>query len=153
MSSSVRMPPPGRPAASTTCTRRPAAASRSAAASPFGPAPTTTASGFPFTGLPFPPAAGTERLELLDQVVRGRERIGLPGHDLLRERAERRRAVHVAHPLPQRGQRDGLDLAGRPLGAPPVPLTGGLQPLAVRLDLGQHLVDAVVCVAGGDGLH
>ena len=44
VSSAVRIPPPTVSAASSTCTERPARASTIAAASPFGPAPTTTAS-------------------------------------------------------------------------------------------------------------
>jgi hypothetical protein len=41
---SVRAPPPGRSAASTTVTDRPAAASRMAAARPLGPDPMTMTS-------------------------------------------------------------------------------------------------------------
>ena len=44
VSSLVRIPPPNVSAASMTCTDRPARASSIAAASPFGPEPTTTAS-------------------------------------------------------------------------------------------------------------
>ena len=44
VSSSVRIPPPRVPAASTSRTRHPAPASRSAPTSPLGPEPTTTAS-------------------------------------------------------------------------------------------------------------
>src|SRR5262249_9775206 len=47
VSSSVRQPPPRVPAPPRTWTARPAPASVSAAASPFGPEPTTTASAFP----------------------------------------------------------------------------------------------------------
>src|SRR3954447_9427482 len=43
VSASVRTAPPGVSAASSTVTGRPARASRMAAASPFGPAPITTA--------------------------------------------------------------------------------------------------------------
>ncbi len=44
VTSSVRSPPPGRSAASSTTTFQPASASATAATSPFGPEPTTTAS-------------------------------------------------------------------------------------------------------------
>ncbi len=44
VSSALRVPPPTVSAASTTSTERPASASVTAADSPFGPAPTTTAS-------------------------------------------------------------------------------------------------------------
>ena len=44
VSSSVRTAPPGASAASSTRTERPASARRIAAASPFGPAPMTSAS-------------------------------------------------------------------------------------------------------------
>jgi hypothetical protein len=47
VSSWVRQPPPISGAPSITCTVRPAAARVTAAARPFGPLPTITASGFP----------------------------------------------------------------------------------------------------------
>src|SRR5688500_18194180 len=141
------MPPPGRSPASTTCTRRPAADRRSAAASPLGPAPTTTASGCPFTAPSSgrgPRPAGSE---LGEPLVRGAEGVGVPRHHLLGEGAQRGGPVHVTHASPQRGQRDCLDLACGPLGAAAMALPGGLEPLPVLLDLGQHFVDAVVFLA------
>jgi hypothetical protein len=55
VSSSVRHPPPIVGAPSITCTRSPAAASVTAAASPFGPLPTMTASMLPGTVSPYLP--------------------------------------------------------------------------------------------------
>ena len=52
VSSSVRQPPPMAGSPSITWTARPAAASVTAAASPFGPLPTITASGSPCMTLP-----------------------------------------------------------------------------------------------------
>src|SRR4051794_26327319 len=152
ISSSVRMPPPGRSPASTTRTRRPAAASRRAAASPLGPAPTTTASGEPFTSRSLPVQDGGEPLQLLDQLVGGGVGVGAPGHDRVGQGTERRGPVDVADPLAQRRERDRLDLPGRPLAAPAVSPPRRLQPLAVRLDLLEHLVDAVAGLARGDRL-
>src|SRR6476660_6011107 len=138
------MPPPGRSACSRTCTRSPAAASRRAPASPFGPEPTTTASGVPFTVPSSPERAGPARSELGEQLVGRAERVGPTRDDGPGERAERGRAVHVGQPLPQARQRDRLDLAGRPLLAAALPLARGLQPQPVLLDLREHLLDAVV---------
>src|SRR3954454_19290042 len=129
------MPPPGRSACSRTCTRSPAAASRRAPASPFGPDPTTTASGVPFMGPSSPDGCGPARSELGEQFVGGAERVGLPRDDGPGERPERGRAVHVAQPLPQAGQGDRLDLPGRPLLAAALTLPRGLQPHPVLLDL------------------
>ena len=147
------MPPPGRSAASTTCTRSPAAASRRAPASPLGPAPTTTASGLPFTAPSSPGRA--PRLPVQSWASNSsaaRKGSVSPATTDAGERAQRRRAVHVAHPLPQGGQRDGLDLARGPLLAAALPLAGGLQPAPVLLDLLEHLVDAVVGLPRGDRL-
>src|SRR3954471_11170098 len=52
VSGSVRTAPPGVSAASSTVTDRPARASRMAAASPFGPAPITTAAALCMSGDP-----------------------------------------------------------------------------------------------------
>src|SRR3954452_20028590 len=59
VSGSVRTAPPGVSAASSTVTGRPARASRMAAASPFGPAPITTAAG--------PSMSGDSQRELVQQ--------------------------------------------------------------------------------------
>lgn len=53
VSSSVRAPPPTVPRASKTATEKPRRASSTAAVSPFGPAPTTTASSIDRTSDPF----------------------------------------------------------------------------------------------------
>lgn len=58
-----------------------------------------------------------------EQLVGGRVRVGLPGHDALGELVELRARVHVAPPLAQRRDRDRLDLLARAAHPPRLELT------------------------------
>ena len=84
VSSAVRIPPPTVSAASSTSTERPARASTIAAASPFGPAPTTTASGI---GQAYCQALGDRRL----LANRGDQRVDNGRVELPARRARSRR--------------------------------------------------------------
>src|SRR5213592_4029490 len=82
VSSADDAPPPMRSSASYTTTRRPACASATAADSPFGPAPTTIASGDPAMALLYGGDrhdARAARLLALPLAVRARPRDHVPG--------------------------------------------------------------------------
>src|SRR5439155_519155 len=82
--------------------------------------------------------------------LRGGLGIHLPVRHLLRLDLQRRRAVHLVHPGPQRRQRDRLDLARRPGLPPAAQLPRPAHPAAVPVDRGDHFIDALA--PGGDGL-
>ena len=93
--------------------------------------------------LPSRPAIAACRSERGDELVGGRVRVGLAGHDARRGRIERRRAVHAGEALAHLAQRDRLDLAGRPGPAAALQLAVALHPVEVLRDRGDDVVDAL----------